>query len=117
MAIIKGQVLIDGLPLDESAYLGDEGPMEGAVEGLEVHRARVPEGHYYVLGDNRDRSFDSRNWGSVPAAHLVGKPLFVYWSWRTPSWDEEMRGAGHLGAVTRGSLGSTRWRRTFSIVR
>jgi signal peptidase I len=41
----------------------------------------VPEGALFVLGDNRDESLDSRYWGFVPREGIVGRPLFVYWSW------------------------------------
>jgi len=40
----------------------------------------VPEGSYFVLGDNRDDSSDSRYWGFVPAENIVGRPLVIYWS-------------------------------------
>ncbi len=40
----------------------------------------VPHNHCFVLGDNRDNSMDSRNWGSVPLRNIKGKPLFIYWA-------------------------------------
>jgi signal peptidase I len=44
----------------------------------------VPEGNYFVMGDNRDDSLDSRYWGFVPQENIVGQPLVIYWSMRTP---------------------------------
>ena len=46
---------------------------------------QVPAGQYFVLGDNRDDSRDSRFWGTVPAANILGKAVFVYWSWEPDS--------------------------------
>lgn len=43
--------------------------------------AKVEKDHYYMMGDNRDHSNDSRFWGSVPYSLIVGKPWFVYFSW------------------------------------
>jgi signal peptidase I len=44
----------------------------------------VPSGSFFVMGDNRTNSLDGRYWGLVPRANLIGRPLFVYWSFKTP---------------------------------
>ena len=81
----------------------------------------VPAGKYFMMGDHRHNSLDSRYWGFVPRENIVGRPLFNYWSFKTPDDQYEQAGVGNtvswLGHVALHFFGETRWSRTFSRVR
>ena len=81
----------------------------------------VPPGQYFVLGDNRDESLDSRFWGFVPRANIVGRPLLIYWSIRAPEDYGSMDGGSsdtfsHFAYVLTHMVQATRWNRTFRLV-
>ncbi len=81
----------------------------------------VPPERYFVMGDNREQSWDSRFWGFVPRELISGRPLLIYWSFETPR-DEYVHNslADRLGQtfdLVVHFLAKTRWRRTFGFVR
>jgi signal peptidase I len=101
---INGQALVEpyrnGAPSPEDNY----GPVV------------VPPNHYFMMGDNRNDSYDSRYWGFVPRENILGTPLFIYMSIDAP---EEVWEPGHLGERFGTYLSifihpsEVRWRRLF----
>ncbi|MDE3200701.1 MAG: signal peptidase I [Acidobacteriota bacterium] len=81
----------------------------------------VPPGMYFMMGDNRHNSLDSRYWGFVPRQNIVGRPLFNYWSFKSTDADYLQTGLGNnlrwLGHVVLHFFSDTRWSRTFHVTR
>jgi signal peptidase I len=81
----------------------------------------VPPDSYFGMGDNRDRSLDSRYWGFIPKSHVIGRPMFVYWSFETPEYQYEQRALsqrlGFLAHTVIHFFDETRWKRTLKAVR
>lgn len=71
VVIGDGKVTVNGQEIDE--------PYISAPPAYTASRWDVPEGHLFVLGDNRNNSSDSHSWGTVPLEYVIGKALFIYW--------------------------------------
>jgi signal peptidase I len=81
----------------------------------------VPPDSYFAMGDNRDASYDSRYWGFIPRENVIGRPMFIYWSFETPegqylqtAWEDRLRFLAH---TLFHFFDETRWSRTVRIVR
>ena len=81
----------------------------------------VPQGNYFVMGDNRDDSYDSRYWGFVPKGNIIGRPLLIYWSVEEGEAEVTTPNsvAGkltHLAYAVTHVFQMTRWNRTLRLV-
>ena len=97
---------LDNLPIYEriiSVYEKNALKVDGNkifINGKECHNYTFKMDYYWMMGDNRHNSADSRYWGFVPEDHIVGKPIFIWWS-----SDPDRKG-----------LGGIRWNRLFNWV-
>ncbi len=113
MEIKDGVLLINGRPVNEP-YAVHKAPLTSPLE--QMAPLVVPQGQLFVMGDNRDNSSDSRDWGFVPIGNVIGEPLFVYWSYDAPSarWLDEnpWRRLGFYASIAENLFSRTRWSRT-----
>jgi signal peptidase I len=81
----------------------------------------VPPDSYFGMGDNRDVSYDSRYWGFIPRKNVIGRPMFIYWSFITPPDQYQMRSVsdrlGFMAHIVIHFFDQTRWSRTLKLVR
>ena len=81
----------------------------------------VPPDSYFAMGDHRDVSYDSRYWGFIPRENVIGRPMFIYWSFETPPDQYQRTSFGDrisfLGHVVLHFFDMTRWKRTLKVVR
>jgi signal peptidase I len=113
------KVYVNGQPLDEPYVHFLEPASQGEVTSFDVRErygpVKVPEGQYFVMGDNRDNSQDSRYWGFLPRHYVKGRALLIYWSYESGREDYAGEGAGatlrRIASVVTHFFTRTRWER------
>lgn len=91
-------ILLNGLPWsDGHGVYVDNLIIPGSVQPRDnVGPVTVPEDSIFVMGDNRDESYDSRFWGFVPMKDVLGKALIIYWSWDQENTSVRL---GRIGSI------------------
>jgi signal peptidase I len=144
LRIFEKQVIVNGKPIDEPyAYFTrpqndlfrdnfprlEVAPGETPEWWLQLRKLVddkkqliVPTGSYFVMGDNRDDSYDSRYWGFVPQANIIGRPLLIYWSMRGAEADVTAPSSVsdklfHFAYAVTHFFQITRWSRTLRLVK
>lgn len=126
VAIRDKVVYIDGKPLEEPYVVFRDPTVIPASPGLpEPFRSRdqfgpvrIPDGEYFMMGDNRDDSYDSRYWGTVKRPLIKGRPFLIYWSFASapPDPSQPPNLLATLIDVVANFYSKTRWDRMFFIV-
>jgi len=140
--LVNKQVLVNGTPLKEpyahftrpmNDFFRDNFPRLDVAPGetpewwvqlrklVDDGQLIVPEGHYFVMGDNRDDSYDSRYWGFVPQSNIIGRPLLIYWSVQGDEGEVTAPASAgdklyHFAYALTHILQITRWNRTLRLV-
>ena len=120
--IVDKDLYLNGSWVEDSAYTvhQDPGP-RGLQQRDNFGPYAVPDDGFFCLGDNRDKSYDSRFWGPVPAHFVKGRAVIVYWSYGGETPDGTFPGYGEkvrqLARTAAGFLTRTRWDRTLHLIR
>jgi signal peptidase I len=121
------KIFVNGKPLDEP-YVHFLTPPSNDYQEVTSYDVRerfgpvtVPQDQYFVMGDNRDNSQDSRYWGFLPRSYVKGKALLIYWSYESGREDYLDEGPvasiKRMGSVVTHFFTKTRWERLFRQIR
>jgi signal peptidase I len=128
--VVDKRLFINGKEVDDSLYAIHRDPnvysaglslSEQGVRRDNFGPEQVPAGKYFCMGDNRDYSYDSRFWGTLPRHLIKGRSLFIYWSNGAQAPENPRQGYGgklrDLLRTAAGFFSNTRWERTFQLIR
>ena len=126
--VVNKQLFVNGKKVEDDAYVEHKDPRTFLNRPYmsEQQRLRdnfgpvtVPAESYFCMGDNRDMSYDSRFWGTVPEHYIKGRAFLIYWSFGGGTSDGTWRGAGaklrELANTALGFLTKSRWTRSFPL--
>ncbi len=126
--VVNKQLFVNGKKVEDDAYVEHKDPRTFLNRPYmsEQQRLRdnfgpvtVPAESYFCMGDNRDMSYDSRFWGTVPEHYIKGRAFLIYWSFGGGTSDGTWRGAGaklrELANTALGFLTKSRWTRSFHL--
>jgi signal peptidase I len=88
------QIFINGKPMDEPYAQHTDASLLDPRDNFRPYL--VPKGKLFVMGDNRDQSYDSRFWGCVDTKHIKGKAFVLYWSWDSERHLPRFNRIGHV---------------------
>jgi len=112
--IRRGYLYVNGQLVDEP-YVNDAYRQRDHFGPVQVE-----PGHYFCMGDHRDRSQDSRYWGSVPRELIKGRALLIWWSYAEAANEASARGVDQLHAILSKLVHfvtRSRWSRCFTVIR
>lgn len=126
LQVVQKQLYLNAKMVDDSSYVIHKDPETYPDHPLVPSRARirdnfgpvtVPEDNYFCMGDNRDESYDSRFWGTLPGHLVKGRALFIYWSNGAQPPEGQGNPLGNLLKSAFGFFTNTRWERSFRLIR
>jgi signal peptidase I len=98
LSIINKKVLVDDVVLEEPYIINSDPEIitNQSTPRDNLNSVKIPKGSMFVLGDNRDDSYDSRHWGFVKKSDIIGKAALLFWSWDSENYNVRWNRIGKI---------------------